>query len=75
MKNIATGFDDVMSAVVNLGKFSWTHSSCSDVLCSTLSKHQKQVNIAKHTAVGPDAQNPPWNLDVRSFAQKLVDYC
>jgi hypothetical protein len=69
IKSIATGSDDVMRAVRNLGKFSWTH--CPDVLSSTFSKQREQVEIARPTAVGHDAQNPPWNLNVCSFAPNI----
>jgi hypothetical protein len=73
IKSIATGFDDVMRAVRNLCKFSWTH--CPDVQCSTFSKHREQVENVRYTAVGHDAQNPPWNLNVCLFTLKLVDRC
>jgi len=73
IKSIATGSDDVMNAVHDLGTFSWTQ--CTDELCFTSPKHPSQWEIAEHTVVGSDAQNPPWNLNVHSFTQKLVDCC
>jgi hypothetical protein len=72
-KSIIMGSDDVMRAVGNLGKFSWTN--CSDMLCSTLTKHQEHMKNVRRTVVGCDMQNPPWKLNICSFGPKLADHC
>ena len=71
IKSIAVGSTEVMKAVGTLSKFPWT--TCSEVLCPTLSKHEKQREAVRETKVGVDARDPPWNLNVCSFAPKLVD--
>jgi hypothetical protein len=60
-----TSSDDVLRAVRNLGEFSWTH--CPELSCSKLPKHQAQLKDIRSIYMGPDARNPPWNLNVWSF--------
>jgi hypothetical protein len=72
-KSLATGSDDVMEAVHGFDDFSWTF--CSGELFGVLQWHQRQAENVKRTVRGPDAQNPPWTLDVCSFIPKLVDLC
>ena len=68
IKSVAVGSTEVMKAVGTLSKFPWT--TCSEVL-----KHEKQREAVRETKVGVDARDPPWNLNVCSFAPKLVDRC
>jgi len=61
-KSLDTGSEDVMKAVHSFNDFDWT--SCSEEGCDLLQLHQKQVEKAESTAIGRDAQNPPWTLGV-----------
>ena len=60
MKSTSTGPQEVMRVVPTLGKFSWTF--CNSEAWFVTQKHAKQLEKGKNTPVGPDAQNPPWNL-------------
>jgi hypothetical protein len=66
MKSISVGSREVMTAVPNLGKFSWM--TCTDDRCLTIPKRQNEREKVEYTVVGPDAKAPPWNLNVRSFS-------
>ena len=71
-KSLTTGSDAVMEAVRNLDKFSWTY--CEDPNCETLDKHQALRREIAKTKIGPDAQNPPWNLNASLFTSNFTDY-
>jgi hypothetical protein len=71
-KGLATGSDAVMEAVRNLDKFSWTY--CEDPNCKTLNKHKALRHEIAETKIGPDAQNPPWNLNASLFTSNFTDY-
>jgi len=72
-KSVTTGSDAVMNAVRNLGKFSWTY--CADLDWKIADKHKAQRRKVGQIKVGPDAQKPPWNLNVSSFTSNLEDRC
>ena len=55
-----------MTAVLNLGKFSWT--TCNDPDCRKNLKHVKERRKVALAVVGPDAQAPPWRLPVCSYS-------
>ena len=59
MKNLTT---EVMTAIRDMGEFSWTFCTAND--CDTNPKHLRQqelVDLAGQS-VGPDAQTTPWSL-------------
>ncbi|KAM6500022.1 hypothetical protein JOM56_003036 [Amanita muscaria] len=57
IKSLTAGGVEVMSAVLNLGKFFWTF--CNDN-CASIPKHQEEIEKVRRVRVGPDAQAPPW---------------
>ena len=59
---------EVMLAVPNLGKFSWTFCTCSTDQ-EHINEHQKIAD----TKVGDDALAPPWNLELSLFPTKCWD--
>jgi hypothetical protein len=63
----SAGSQEVMRAVPNVGKFFWTF--CDDKACFATHKHEKELEKGKDTAMGRDARNPPWNLNVRSLTE------
>jgi len=63
LKSMTTGSATVMGAVLNLGRFTWTYCNKN---CPPA--HQKWKDKVNNVVVGPDAQHPPWNLNVSSFA-------
>jgi hypothetical protein len=56
-----------MGAVPNLGEFFWTF--CDDKACFATRKHEKELKKGKDTAMGREARNTPWNLNVRSLSE------
>jgi hypothetical protein len=52
-KNLMAGSVEVLAAVPNLGKFSWTY--CNPPTCPS---HEKGRNLVKLSKVGPDARVP-----------------
>ena len=62
---------EVMLAVPNLGKFSWT--SCTHLNCSTDQKHINEHRKNADIKVGEDALVPPWNMEVSLFPTKRWD--
>ena len=63
-KSLATGNANVMKAVYRFKNFLWTF--CSDKECEQLKEHKSKANKAIKTTIGPDAQKPPWTLNVCS---------
>ena len=63
-KNLKAGTVEVLTAVPNLGRFSWTY--CNPPNCSSHEKGRKLVELSPK--VGPDAQAPPWSLPVCSYS-------
>lgn len=59
-KNLMAGSVEVLAAVPNLGKFSWTY--CDPPTCPSHEKGRNLVKLSK----GPDARVPPWSLPVCS---------
>ncbi|KAM6503004.1 hypothetical protein JOM56_002981 [Amanita muscaria] len=57
IKSLTAGGVEVMSAILNLGKFFWTF--CNDT-CASIPKHQEEIEKVRRVRVGPDAQAPPW---------------
>ena len=72
-KSLTTGSDAVIGAVGNIEVFPWAY--CKDPECKTLKKHERQRELIAGVKVGPDAQKPPWNLNVSPFTSNLVDHC
>ena len=62
IQGLTAGFFEVMNAVQDLGKFSWTYCDLSKSKC--LKEHDKAREKVYDVKVGPDASNPPWNLPV-----------
>jgi hypothetical protein len=62
-KNLVAGSVEVLTAVPNLGRFSWTY--CDPPNCPSHKKGRKMVKLSK---VGPDAQAPPWSLPLCSYS-------
>jgi len=67
-KSLTTGSDDVMKAVLKLHNFKWVY--CDPKACS---ERQKWTITAGGIAVGPDAEQTPWDLNVCSFIPTLAD--
>jgi hypothetical protein len=69
IKSLRAGPVQVMTAVRNLGKFSWTYCdapNCPD--CLESNKHTKALKEVEKVVVGHDAPDPPWKLPVCSYS-------
>jgi hypothetical protein len=60
IKRLSAGPIEVMTAVPNLGKFSWT--ACKVPTCLMESKHKKAIERVVQALVGPDAKAPLWHI-------------
>lgn len=68
MKSLATGSEEVMTAVPKLGEFTWT--KCADAECLKSLAHQRQRDRVALAVIGPDAKAPPWNLKACLLSRK-----
>ncbi|KAF8351680.1 hypothetical protein F5887DRAFT_1069354 [Amanita rubescens] len=62
MKSISTGSPEVMTAIHNLGEFSWTSCPANDCDTNIQHKNLKEQGNQAVIQAGPDARAPPWNL-------------
>ena len=62
IKRLSAGPIEVMTAVSNLGKFSWTTCKVPNGLME--SKHKKVIERVVQVLVGPDAKAPLWRITV-----------
>jgi hypothetical protein len=62
IKRLSAGPVEVMTAVPNLGKFSWP--TCTVPSCPMESKHKKVIERVVQVLVGPDAKAPLWRIPV-----------
>jgi len=62
IKRLSAGPIEAMTAVPNLGKFSWT--TCKVPSCLMKSKHKKAIERVAQALVGPDAKAPLWRIPV-----------
>jgi len=71
MKSLGAGLLEVMVAVPNLGTFSWPFCKASNR--HKVSRHRLAMKRVAEVVVGPDAQNPPWNLPSTPEAGPSID--
>jgi hypothetical protein len=64
IKRLSAGPVEVMTAVPNLGKFSWTF--CKGSNCLAERRHKKAIERVEAVVVGPDTTVTPWRIPVCS---------